>query len=54
MEDFTLLKMEGEAVDIMFNVCDEYKEFLCYKNGNKVLYLKLLKALYGCIQLALL
>jgi hypothetical protein len=35
MEDFTLLKMEGESVDIMCNVCNEYKAFVCYKNGKK-------------------
>jgi predicted secreted hydrolase len=27
---------------------------VCYENGEKVLYLKLLKALYGCVQSALL
>jgi hypothetical protein len=54
MEDFTLLKMEGESVDIMCDVSPEYKKCLCYKNGKKVLYLILLKALYGCVQLALL
>jgi hypothetical protein len=54
MEDFTLLKMEGEPVNIMCGVCKEYKAFVRYKNGKKVLYLELLKALYGCVKLALL
>jgi hypothetical protein len=54
MEDFTLLKMEGESVDIMCDVCDDYRKFVCIENGKKVLYLKLLKALYGCVQSALL
>jgi hypothetical protein len=54
MEDFTPLKMEGESVDIMCDVNDEYKLYVCYENGKKVLYLKLLKALYGCVKSALL
>jgi hypothetical protein len=54
MVDFTLLKMEGESVDIMCNVCEVYRKFICYEKGKKVLYLKLLKALYGCVQSALL
>ncbi len=54
MKDFTLLKMEGESVDIMCDVCSDYEKFVCYENGKKVLYLELLKALYGCVQSALL
>jgi hypothetical protein len=54
MVDFTLLKMEGESVDIMCDVCQQYNFFVCYENGNKVLYLELLKALYGRVQSALL
>jgi hypothetical protein len=26
MKDFTLLKMEGQSVDIMCNVCSDYKK----------------------------
>jgi len=29
MDNFTLLKMEGELVDIMCNVSTEYKRLLC-------------------------
>ena len=54
MEDFTLLKMEGESVEIMCNVCEDYRKYVCHENGKIVLYLKLLKALYGCVQSALL
>jgi hypothetical protein len=38
----------------MCDVCKEYKKLVCYKHGRKVLYLRLLKALYGCVQSALL
>jgi hypothetical protein len=54
MEDFTLLKVEGQSVDILYDVCTEYKTFVCYEKGRKVLYLKLLKALYGCVKSSLL
>jgi hypothetical protein len=36
MEDFNLLKMEGESVDIMCDVAQDYKKYVCYKNGKKV------------------
>ena len=35
MEDFTLLKMEGESVDIMCDVCEDYRKYVCYENGKK-------------------
>jgi hypothetical protein len=54
MEAFTLLKMEGESVEIMCNVCEDYIKYVGHENGKKVLYLKLLKALYGCVESALL
>jgi KUP system potassium uptake protein len=54
MEDFTLLRVEGESVDIMCKVCSDYIPFVTIENGKRVLYLQLLKALYGCVQSALL
>jgi hypothetical protein len=54
MIDFTLLRVEGDQVDIMCAVCPEYMEFVMYENGKKVLDLHLLKALYGCVVSALL
>jgi hypothetical protein len=53
MDDFTLLRVEGQSVDIMCDVCSEYVQYVCYERGKKVLYLKLLKALYGCVKSAL-
>jgi hypothetical protein len=53
-EDYTLLKLEGESVDIMCKVCGDYKVFVTREHGKKVLYLRLLKALYGCVMSALL
>ena len=54
LTDFTLLRVEGASVDIMCDVCGDYKRFITYENGKKVLYLQLLKALYGCVLSALL
>ena len=53
-EDFTPLKVEGESVDIMCEVCSDYIPFVGIENGKRVLYLQLLKALYGCVKSALL
>jgi hypothetical protein len=54
LEDFTLLRMEGDSFDIMCDVNKDYRKFVTYEQGQKVLYLQLLKALYGCVQSALL
>jgi hypothetical protein len=53
-EDFVVLRIEGESVDIMCRVSEHYKQFVTHENGKKVLYLQLLKALYGCVKSALL
>ena len=47
MDDYTLLKLEGEAVDIMCKVNKDYEQFVCFEKGRKVLYLRLLKACTG-------
>jgi hypothetical protein len=54
LDDFTLLKMEGESVDIMCSICENYREYMKVENGKKVLYLQLMKALYGCVKSTLL
>lgn len=51
MDDFTLLR---KLVDIMCNVSKEYKRFVHFENGKKVLYLRLMKALCACVKSALL
>ena len=37
MEDFVLLKLVGEAVDIMCQVNPKYENFVVIENGKKVL-----------------
>jgi len=49
-----LLRFKGEFVDIMCKVNPEHKENIVYEKGKKVLYVRVVRALYGCIQSALL
>ena len=48
------MKLRGQFVDIMCEVNKEYERYVVYENGVKVLYLKVLQAIYGCIESALL
>ena len=48
------MKLQGIFVDFMCEANPKYREYICYENGVKTLYLKLLRALYGCIESALL
>jgi len=54
MNDYTLLKYTGESVDIMCKMNPKYEEYVITESGRKVLYVQLLKALYGCVVSALL
>ena len=49
-----LLKLKTEFVDIMCNINPEYKSHVRYEGKTKVLYLKVLRAIYGCLESALL
>ena len=53
-DKFVLLKIEGAFVDIMCDVNPEYLEDVRIENGKKVLYVQILRALYGMIESALL
>lgn len=44
----------GIFVDLMCEVDQKYKKYIKIINGKKVLYLKVLRAIYRCIQSALL
>ena len=54
MEDFVVVKLMGDEVDIISNLNSVYKEYITVENEKKILYLQLVKALYGCIKSALL
>ena len=46
-ETCILLKIEGKFVDIVCEVNPEHMNNVCEDNGFKVIYLQLMKALYG-------
>ena len=48
------IKIEGEFADIMCVVNPEHRKNVWMENGVKVLHLRLLKYLYGCMESALL
>ena len=53
-DKFVLLKLEDEFVDIMCEVKPDFIKDVQQKGEKKILYLRLLKSLYGCIESALL
>ena len=53
-ETFAILKIKGDFVDIMCDVNPECKPYVRYDNGKKVLYVRILKAIYSMIESALL
>lgn len=49
-DKFALLKFKGQFVDIMVEVNPDFADSIRYKNGKKVLYCRILKALYGMLE----
>ena len=54
MDDFVLMKFTGESVDILCKMNPEHSKFVNFENGVKTLYVRLVKAIYGCVKSALL
>ena len=54
MDDFVLMKLTGEDVQIMCDVNPSYAEYVTDEQGKVVLYLRLARALYGCVRSAML
>ena len=52
--DFVLIKLDGEAVDIVVEANPSYQEYVMIENGKKVLCMKLRKSLCGIMQAAIL
>ena len=48
-----VLKLKGKFVSIMCDINPEYKQFVRIEGKTSVLYLSVLRALYGCIESAL-
>ena len=51
---FTLLKITGQFLNIVYKVNQEFKQDIRYENSSKVLYTHILKAIYSMIESALL
>ena len=49
-----VLKLRGMFVDIMCRVNPEYKDRVIYEGGKKVMYMRVLRSIYGCIEAAML
>ena len=49
-----LMKIIGKEIDLFLEIDPSLAEFVVYENGQRVLYVQLDKALYGCVQSALL
>jgi len=49
-----LMIIRGQFVDILCDVNPKYREHVRIINGKKVLYVKVLRAIYGCIESAML
>ena len=54
MDDFVLIQLSGDDVDMMCNANPDYKKFITKNNGWRTLFLQLKRALYGCVKSALL
>ncbi|KAI2510045.1 Reverse transcriptase (RNA-dependent DNA polymerase) [Fragilaria crotonensis] len=54
MDDYVLMKFVGASVDILCEMNPEHIKNVAIENGVKVLYVRLIKAIYGCVKSALL
>ena len=53
--DRTIMKIRGHLVDLLVRTDESlYAPYVCYENGNKILYLHVHKAIYGMLQSSLL
>ena len=54
MKGEVIMRITGKEVDLFLEIDPSLGEFVTWENGIKVLYVQLDKALYGCVQSALL
>ena len=54
MDNYVLMKLEGEGTKLMCDVNPSYVKYVTHQRGQPVLYLRLAKALYGCVKSAML
>ena len=49
MNDLVYVRLTDKAVDVLYAANKKYTKFVSLERGNKVIYLRLKRALYGCI-----
>ena len=54
MDDFVIMKFIGASVRLLCIINPDYRQHVTIENGVEVLYVRLVKALYGCVKSALL
>ena len=54
MKDTVFMKITGPEIDLFIEIDPKLEEFVTQENGKRILYVQLNKALYGCVQSALL
>ena len=55
MDDFVLVKLDGPMVSYLVRANpNKYKDFVEYERNRRVIYLRLKRALYGCVKRSLL
>jgi len=54
MDDFVVMKFMDDSVDILCEMNPLHKRFIAVEKGIKELYIRLVKAIYGCVKSALL
>ena len=52
MDDFVVIKVQGEVVDVLCNINPEYTKYVVTEQGVKIMYMQLKKALYGTMKAA--
>ena len=53
--EMVVMKVRGQPAEILVSMAPEtHKPYVCYENGQKVVYLKVMKDIYGLIQSMLL
>ena len=54
MKDEVYMKIIGKEVNLFWKICPDLEQYTTYEGKKKILYVQLDKALYGCVQSALL
>ena len=54
MKDYVLLRIIGDTVNMMCQINPKYLSYVTQEGSKQVLYMRLKKALYGCMQSAIL